>query len=337
MSALMHAAQRALRAAARGTARACAAGAVLLAGCDHAPPGPTSQPDTLRVAVGIAPLAYLVDRIGGESVQVEVILAPGQSPHTYEPTPGQVARMSAARLLFTCGLPFEQQIARSVSGRAGIDCIDLGAGLRRLPDVHHDHPHATHAEPHAGEHGSAHPAAASGGAAEAPHSLGALDPHIWLSPRLMQQAARRIGDGLTRAAPRHAAAFQANLAALEADLDALDRRIAQRLAPYRGRSFYVFHAALAYFAEDYGLRQECVEVEGKEPTPRQLAELVERARGAGVKTLLLEEQFSPAAAQAIARQIGARVETLDLLQGDYIANMDAVAEKIAAALREQSP
>ena len=204
-------------------------------------PGETAA-DALQTFTGIPPVAYLVKRIGGPHVRVEVLVRPGQDPHIFEPTPRQVVRLSKARLFFRIGMPFEDRLTERISAEnAKITLVDTAAGITRLAGVD-------------------------------PDEEAGADPHVWLSPRLLKQMAANIASALSTADPSHEQNFRENQAALDAELDALDRRLATSLAPYRGQAFYVFHPAFGYFADAYGLRQESVEIEGKSPTPRQLVE-----------------------------------------------------------------
>jgi zinc transport system substrate-binding protein len=119
---------------------------------------------------------------------------------------------------------------------------------------------------------------------------------------------------------------------VEEDLDRLDARLRESLAPLKGRDFFVYHPAFGYFADAYGLRQIPVEIEGKEPTARQLARLIDRARAEGVRVIFVQPQFSAKSAQAIATAIGGSVIPLDDLAKDYLANLAAMAEKVRGAL-----
>ena len=99
-------------------------------------------------------------------------------------------------------------------------------------------------------------------------------------------------------------------------------------APYRGRSFYVFHPAFGYFADAYHLRQESVEIEGKSPTPRQLVRLLQQARADGVKIIFLQPQFNQQMAASIAQSLGGAVMPMDDMAYDVETNLDDVATKI---------
>ena len=268
-------------------------------------------------------------RIGGPYVHVEVLVQAGQDPHIFEPTPRQVIALSQARLFFRVGMPFEDRlVARIAGGIANFAVIDTAAGITRRASS--DACTDSH-----GGHG--HDEANTGGTPMQPdEDEGQADPHVWLSPPLLKTMAANVAAALCRADPRHESVYQVNLKILHAELDALDRRIARSLAPYRGQAFYVFHPAFGYFADTYGLRQESVEVEGKQPTPRQIFGLIKKARDDHVKIIFLQPQFNQQIAASIAQAIGGAVMPMDDLAFDVLANLDAVAEKIAASSREKT-
>jgi len=275
--------------------------------------------EILRTFAGIPPAAWLVERIGAPYVRVDVLVQPGQDPHVFEPTPRQVIELSEARLFFRVGMPFEDRLVERIAAGVGnFTVVDTAAGIVRR------------ASGHACEE-------ARGADDHDPEEEGGADPHVWLSPPLLKTMAANVAAALCRADPRHASAYVANLRSLNTQLDTLDRRIAQSLAPYRGQAFYVFHPAFGYFADTYGLRQVSVEVEGKLPTPRQVFELIAAARADGVKIIFLQPQFNQQIAASIAEAIGGTVMRMDDLAFDVAANLDDVARKIAAAGRGEEP
>lgn len=278
------------------------------ASCRERPvPAPVPADANLRVFVSIPPQAYFVERIGGEHVQVEVLVGPGQSPHTFAPTPRKMTRLAQARLLFRVGVPFEETLVAklaSTHGRLKIVDTRKGIELRRVQGGHAGHE----------------------------HRAGETDPHVWLSPRLAKVQARTMCDALCEADPAHAGDYRENLAALHADLDRLDRRIAAALAPLKGRTFYVFHPAFAYFGAAYGLKQQAVETGGKAPGPRHVKALIDKARAEGVKVIFVQPQFSDREARTVADQIGGAVVPMDPLARDYINNLEDMAAKVRAAL-----
>jgi zinc transport system substrate-binding protein len=151
---------------------------------------------------------------------------------------------------------------------------------------------------------------------------------------LLKTLAENIAAALAVADPSHRRDFERNLAALIDRLDALHRRIQRTLAPYRGRSFYVFHPGFGYFADAYGLRQEAVEAGGHSPTPPELRTLIERARADGIKAIFVQPQYAPQSAQVVAEQIGGRVVVINGLAKDVLADIEDIATKVAAAMKE---
>jgi len=278
------------------------------------------------VVVSIPPQAYFVQRVGGPRVLVDALVGQGQSPHLYEPTPRQIAALSQAQVYFSIGMEFEQRLLEKISrGHGHLRVVDTRRGIDlRPPDA--DCLHPGHQDPrvsgqeHAHENGHTH------------DERGLPDPHIWLSPRLVRIQAGTIADALIEIDPAHRAEYEANLAAFVRDLDELDAWITQRLAPARGGEFLVFHPGYGYFADAYGLRQVPIEVSGREPSARELARIVEHARAHGARAVLLEPQYAPTAAEAVARAIGGSVLLVDPLGRDYFAMMRDLVEKVAQAI-----
>lgn len=282
------------RTVALGTAAlALLTAAFLLAGPRANRPGPVAERIGIRVFVSIDPIAYLAERIGGPLVDTSVLVGSGQDPHTYEPTPGQMSRLAEARLYCSIGLPFEDRLLPRIRGLSrNLTIVDAARGVPRR----------------------------------------AGDPHIWMSPRLAKKIALNVCDALVAADPANAGAYRAGLDGLLADLDALDAETAAALAPLRGRTIYVFHDAFGYFADAYGLRQVAIETGGKEPGPRHVAELIDRARADGVRVIFVQPQFSTMSAEAIAREIGGAVVPFDPLARDYIAGMRTAVKAVRSAL-----
>lgn len=273
-----------------------------------------AAPDApLKVIVSIPPQAAIVEALGGPRVAVETLVRAGQSPHVYEPTPQQIARLSDARLIVRIGMPFEAALAEKlIDSNAKLNSVDMRAGVRLLDA--HGHVCEEHGHDHA-------------------HEVNAADPHFWLDPKRMKGAARTITDALTRVDPAGAAEFARRLAETLDRLEQIDRRLSDLLAPSRGRAFFVYHAAYGYFADSYGLRQIAVESAGKEPTPKEIANLVELARKEKAKVIFIEPQFSRASVELLAKEIDARVAEINDLAPDYFENLERVGRQIAEALK----
>ena len=280
----------------------------LAASCSDRPAEEASG--KLRVAVSIPPQASFVERVGGEHVEALVLVPPGQSPHAYEPTPRQMASLATARLFFSIGVPFEKRLLEKLRAMKSLRVVEMheGVPLRQMAPAEEDHEDGHH------------------------HAAGEPDPHCWLNPRYVKTMAANVARALKELDPPHAADYEKNLQAFQAELDAADARIAKALEPLKGREMMVFHPAFGYFCDAYGLKQVVVEAEGKEPSARQLAAFIERAKRAGAKVIFVEPQFSRRSAEAIAAAVGAEVVALDPLARDYVANLEAMAQAIRKAL-----
>jgi zinc transport system substrate-binding protein len=291
---------------------------LLLAGGTAAFPGGQDQQAGARFAVfvSIPPQAYFVERIGGERVRVEVMVKPGQDPHTFEPTPQQLARLAQAKVFFRIGVEFEHSLVpRMESTMKSLRIVDCREGVR----LRQMGPTEQEGENREGE--GQH------------HDEEGLDPHIWMSVRNAERIATTIRDTLVSLDPGGKTVYQDGCRSLEDDLKALDRRLADILAPVRGKPLFVFHPAFGYFAENYGLRQIAVETGGTEPSGRQLAGLIDMARRQGVKVIFVQPQFSRTSAETIAAEIGAAVVPIDPLARDYIENLESIARTVEEALR----
>jgi zinc transport system substrate-binding protein len=276
----------------------------------------TSDDDRLRVFVSIEPQRCFAEKVGGERVAVSVLVQPGQNPHTYEPTPRQMAELAGAKVYFRIGMPFEEAwMPRILSVNPHLDVVDTRKGIR-LRTME-----------------SGYTAEGVGEAEHDEHSPGAKDPHIWLSPPLVKHQARNMCDALCRIDPAHSEERLRNLRAFDAELDALDADIRRTLKDLRTRRFLVFHPTYGYFADEYGLRQIAIEIEGKEPTAKSLARVVGIARENGIKAVFVQEQFSRQTAETVAREIGGRVIETDPLAPDYVKAMHRTAREIGEACR----
>jgi zinc transport system substrate-binding protein len=273
----------------------------------------------MHVAVSILPQRYFVEKIGGQFVEVEVMVPPGATPETYEPRPGQMSVLSRSRIYFACGVPFETiWLSKIISINSKILVIHTEKDIKKREIEAHSHP---------GE--SVKPQ--SGGSHEEPG-----DPHIWLSPPLVILQARAIFEALAATDPQNGAFYETNYKAFVSELVELDLYLSRLFgAGAKSGSFMVFHPAWGYFADAYGLKQAAVEVEGKEPKARELDEFIKRARELGAKAIFVQPQYSPTPAQIIADAVGGTLVQADDLAPDWEKNLLQVAWQISAALGRQ--
>ncbi len=288
---------------------------------------------TIPVFVSIVPQKFFVEQIGKDLVTVNVMVEPGASPATYEPKPRQMAELSRAEIYFSIGVPFEKAwLDKIAAANSGMKMVATDEGIEKRPmgGPHHhgkDGHHETADEHHGGEQHHDH------GKNEGHHHKKGLDPHIWTAPSLVKIQAHAIMAALQDADPAHKSDYEANYKHFMATIDELDGQLKQTLAGRQGFQFMVFHPAWGYFAQDYGLVQVPIEIEGKDPKPAQLKALIEHARESKINVIFVQPQFSTKSAEQIAKAIDGQVVPINPLAEDWAANLKMVAEKFKAALR----
>ena len=270
----------------------------------------------VMVAVTIPPQAEMVQEIGGDRVDVFVMMPPGSDPHTYEPGPALVAKASGADLYLTLGtglLPLEDAlVSRLRAMNPDLVVVDSSQGITYLLE---------HEDPTGKGDGSSQE---KQGDTEG-RGMASPDPHLWLSLRNAEIMSENTRDALIAADPAHAQEYRENCDLYTARLKDLDHTIIDRFSRNEPGIILVTHPAWEYFARDYDLEMVAIEKEGKEPTARDLASLIILARSQDIRVVFVEAQESPRGAETIAREIGGTVHVIDPLAGDYLANMDRVS------------
>jgi len=249
----------------------------------------------IKVAVTILPLADFVENVGKEKVKVMVMVPPGATPHTYEPTPHQIMDMSGAKVYVKVGSGLDFELVwmdklRKINKNMLICDSSKGIQLFRK------------------------------------------DPHIWLSPVNAKIQVENIYKALVKVDPANREYYAKNRESYVDKLEKLDREIRRGLSGVKKRKFMVFHPAWGYFAREYNLEQIAVEREGKKPTLRSITELIKQAKEFGIKVIFVSPQFDVKSARVIAREINGRVVFIDPLAKDYIENMYRVLNELIKGL-----
>lgn len=253
-----------------------------------------------QISVSILPQKYFVERIAGNDFQINILIPPGGSPATYEPTPMQMEQVAKSVAYFKIGhIPFENTWMNNMIEAAGdIKVYNLSEGIElvRGPEVHHgDHVHE-----------------------------GGIDPHTWSSPKAVIQIANNLYNGLVELAPEKKETYKKNLDAFLAELEMLDQKSTEVFAEAEHKSFMIFHPALTYLARDYGLNQIPIELHGKEPSPAHMQHLIGEAEKHDIKVVFIQKQFNKENAEAIAKEIKAEVIQIDPLNEDWMAEMKSI-------------
>ncbi len=275
--------------------------------------GKSERPAVKTVAVSILPQAYFVERISGGKVRALVLVGPGQSPHSYEPTPRQMRELAEASAWFVIGVDFEKSLVPKVSSLyPNLPIVDTVKNVKYRELAAHDHEGE---ENRKGE------------------KEGGKDLHVWLGRQAALAMADEIRNELIALDPDGAAAYRANRDAFAKDADAVFDNLAKELAPLRGKTVFVYHPSFGYFLDEFGIGQEAVETGGKEPTQKHLARLIEEARKDGTKVIFVQEQFPTAAAETVAKAIGGTVAKIDPLAPDWLDNLGRIGEALKRSAR----
>lgn len=274
-------------------------------------PQQEKKSNKINVVVSIMPLAEFAEKVGRDKASVSVMVPPGASPHTYEPTPGQLVKLSKAKLYVKVGSPIEFELVwldRILSANKDIFVVDVSYGIEFMNVVYkHNHEQNEH------------------------HYIGD-DPHIWLSPKNAKIMVENIYNGFVSIDPDNKEYYSENKRSYLRELDELDLEIEILLADKINRRFMVYHPSWAYFARDYNLEQIPIEKGGKEPTARSIQFLIEQARIQNIRVIFASPQFNTESAEVIAREIKGQVVLIDPLQKDYITNMKKIARVLSEVM-----
>lgn len=279
------------------------AGILMLPACTNDTITQVSEDERIEVMVSIVPQLDFVERIGGDKVDVNVMIPPGFSPATYDPSPEQLKKLQDAELYFRIGhIPFEKaQMDKLTNINRDMKVVDTSENISLLKLADHSHEDED-------EEGD--------------------DPHIWLSPKLVKIQAGHIYNALVDFQPENEEYFTTNYNKFIADLDELDNKLKDSFAPIKGKTIFVFHPAFGYLADAYGFEQEAIEIEGKEPSPEHLKNIIDEAKKDDVHVIFVQKQFSTKSAEALAEEIDGVVIQIDPLAENYFDNLEEMADTI---------
>ncbi len=281
----------------------------------------------VKVVATTVPLATFTKAVGGDLVEVSVLVPPGANLHTFEPAPSKLAEVSEADLYVKNGAGLEIWMEKIIGANRRVLVVDSSSGIDLLEGHHHhdDGGDDVEAEHHHGPYR---------------HDLHPLiltaDPHIWLSAKNGPIMAENICRGLIEVDPENGDVYRENLAAFNRELEDLDLELASTFKGAEKEKFIVLHPAWGYFARDYDLIQVAILEDDKEPGPRQLRTIIDLARKEEVGTIYVDPSFNPKSGEIIAAEIGGRVVALDPLAEDYFDNMRKVAREISSGIKSQT-
>ncbi|MGB5099692.1 MAG: zinc ABC transporter substrate-binding protein [Methanothrix sp.] len=250
----------------------------------------------IKVATTIAPLGDFVKAVGGEKVEVTVVVPPGAEPHTFEPTPSLMMDMAKTDLYVMNGAGLEFWMDKLLQANKMI-VVDSSQGIALIQE-----------------------------------SEGEMDPHVWISLRNAAMQVKNICSGLIAVDPANKDYYIRNREDYLQKLQSLDEELNQTFAGKDCRIFIVHHPAWTYFAQDYSLRQVPLMENEKEPGPKYLGEVIDLARQNNITTIFVEPEYNPKTAEVIAREMNASIVTLDPLAKNYLENQAYAGREIAKSL-----
>lgn len=272
---------------------------------------------SLRAVATLPPLAYILDRIGGERVETMSMVPQGAAPETFEPGVRQLGQLAQAQLLFRVGmgLPLEEKHLVPLALERRVRIVAMSEAAAEVLDLL---------------------AQTEGQSSSRESKRQEGDVHLWLSPLLVRRSAREITAVLSELDPPGRALYFSNLQRLEKDINQLDASIRSTLASRSSNRIFVQHPAWYHFARQYGLQQIAIEQNGKEPSPKQLIELISQARANGCHVIFAERSASAAGARALANEVGAEIQFLDPIAYDWLESLRTTAAAFAAALGSEN-
>lgn len=259
------------------------------------------------ITVSILPQKYFVEKIAGDLVKVQVLIPPGASPSTYSLLPSQMKDLSNSKAWLRIGkIGFEdawyQKIEQANPDLKVFNTSDSAKWITAEEEIHGDHTH---------QHG--------------------VDPHIWMSPDEVLHIAGLTYQALADLYPDKSHAFEQNFESFRTEVELLDEELTTRFDSLENRKFLIFHPALTYFARDYKLEQVALEVEGKEPSPKYMGQLVNQARQNNIRVVFIQKEFDQENAQQLADELDGEVVQIDPLSEEWETQIREIADKILEA------
>ena len=260
----------------------------------------------MKVAVSIFPLYDLVRRVAGPDADTILVLPPGHTEHSFDPSPKDVEQVAAAKVGVLVGLgldPWMEKLMKDAAPKAPL--VKVGERVKTLTvkegavgDEAADKARTTPEEDH-------------------DHELGATDPHVWMDPSRTRTMVMAIGDELAKVDPPHAEGYKARAKQVDGELDKLDQELTTRTAAFKTRGFVTFHGSFNYFADHYKLKILAViePFPGSSPTGEYIQEVLKVVKERNVPALYSEPQLDPRPAKTIAEAAGIPLGSLDPVGG----------------------
>lgn len=278
---------------------------VLLTACRQ------NQTDGNTVTVTIEPQRFFAEKIAGDKFKINCVVPSGQSPETYDPTPKQMVEIGKSNAYLRIGyIGFEHVWMQKIQeNNPELKIFDVSKGMKFLTaEEEEEHSHGE------GEH-HFHPEG--------------IDPHIWSSIEGAKVIAWNTLNAFIQLDKENTEFYWKNYNALVAEIEQTEVTIKQLLDPLTARTFIIYHPALTYFAEEFNLTQLCIEMDGKEPSPAQLKQLVETAKANQTKVVFIQQEFDKKNAELIAKETGCRLAVINPLDFHWNKELIRIAKELS--------
>ncbi|HKL71515.1 MAG TPA: zinc ABC transporter substrate-binding protein [Marinilabiliaceae bacterium] len=277
---------------------------LLIAGVVMQNCAPKQKKETAEtLSVSIVPQKYFVDKLSGEQIQVNVMIPPGAGHATYSPTARQFQEMSDSKLYVSMGyLGYEQTwMDRLEELNPAMNWLSLSDDLELIRGVeeHGDHIH-----------------------------VGGVDPHIWMSPKVVLQFLPALKDAMIQNFPSLKDTIEKNYLHLKKEIEELDQYTHQVVSNLEQKQFLIFHPALTYLARDYGLNQISIEQDGKEPSPAFLASVIQMAKKENIPVIFIQEEYDIRNARLISEEAGIHLVQINPMAYDWLASMRSIVQQL---------
>jgi zinc transport system substrate-binding protein len=260
--------------------------------------------EKFSMIASIYPIADMVQQVGGDYVEATFVLPAGASPHTFEPKPSLVKKISSARIFFMVGAGLEFWAEKFIDlAGPGLKTVVLSEGVSLIHTAGHHHENET-------EHHHARLGVSN-------HNSSVANPHIWLDPVIAKLMVNKITAALCDVDHLHSTYYIKRRQRYLEMLDGLDQMIQKTVSTFTIRKYVSFHASWDYFARRYGLESVGVieAAPGRDPTPIQIKNIVAMIRKYHIRAVFAEPQLNPRAGEVIAREAEVNVLLLDPLGG----------------------
>jgi zinc transport system substrate-binding protein len=259
----------------------------------------------LNTVVSILPQKTFLEQIGGDKINISLMVKPGNSPHTYEPKPSQMVAISKAKLYFAIDIEFEHVwLDRFLNQNRNLKVVDVSKGIKKLPIQKHTHHDKYN------------------------NYKEKLDPHVWTSVSNVKIIAKNIYEALASFDKLNQAYYKSNYDKFLSKLDETDKKIKSILSKSSDAKFMIFHPAWGYFAKEYNLIQVAIESGGKNPTPKHIMKIIQEAKEENIKAIFTSPEFSDKVSKQIAKELGIPVKKVSPLNPKWSQNLINFAKAI---------